>query len=67
MQLKIVQYSSQKKHETHPKITALQREVLNWMKSYGEKHSVKVNKQCNQFLLANKIVPDYMNNCKTMF
>ncbi|XP_031953140.1 protein shortage in chiasmata 1 ortholog [Corvus moneduloides] len=41
-QLKIVQYSSQKKHETHPKITALQREILNWMKSYGEKHSVKI-------------------------
>ncbi|KAM6991145.1 protein shortage in chiasmata 1 ortholog [Passerculus sandwichensis] len=43
-QLKIVQYSSQKKHETHPKITALQCEMLNWMKSCGEKHSVKVNK-----------------------
>ncbi|NWT84465.1 SHOC1 protein, partial [Lanius ludovicianus] len=41
-QLKIVQYSSQKKHETHPKITALQREILNWMKSYGEKHSIKI-------------------------
>ncbi|XP_063279298.1 protein shortage in chiasmata 1 ortholog [Prinia subflava] len=41
-QLKIVQYSSQKKHETHPKITALLCEMLNWMKSYGEKHSVKV-------------------------
>ncbi|NXY08252.1 SHOC1 protein, partial [Pteruthius melanotis] len=41
-QLKIVQYSSQKKHETHPKITVLQHEMLNWMKSYGEKHSVKV-------------------------
>ncbi|NWY29401.1 SHOC1 protein, partial [Pheucticus melanocephalus] len=41
-QLKIVQYSSQKKHETHPKITALQCEILNWMKSCGEKHSVKV-------------------------
>ncbi|NXJ25132.1 SHOC1 protein, partial [Dicrurus megarhynchus] len=41
-QLKIVQYSSQKKHETHPKITALQREILNWMNSYGEKHSVKI-------------------------
>ncbi|NXO45015.1 SHOC1 protein, partial [Locustella ochotensis] len=41
-QLKIVQYSSQKKHETHPKITALQCEMLNWMKSYGEKHSVKI-------------------------
>ncbi|XP_066037532.1 protein shortage in chiasmata 1 ortholog [Chamaea fasciata] len=41
-QLKIVQYSSQKKHETHPKITALQCEMLNWMKSCGEKHSVKI-------------------------
>ncbi|KAM7023771.1 protein shortage in chiasmata 1 ortholog isoform 3-T3 [Acridotheres tristis] len=41
-QLKIIQYSSQKKHETHPKITALQCEMLNWMKSYGEKHSVKI-------------------------
>ncbi|NXQ29066.1 SHOC1 protein, partial [Alaudala cheleensis] len=41
-QLKIVQYSSQKKHETHPKITVLQCEVLKWMKSYGEKHSVKI-------------------------
>ncbi|NXI77687.1 SHOC1 protein, partial [Rhipidura dahli] len=41
-QLKIVQYSSQKKHETHPKITALQHEILNWMKRYGEKHSVKI-------------------------
>ncbi|RLV97036.1 hypothetical protein DV515_00012188 [Chloebia gouldiae] len=41
-QLKIVQYSSQKKHEAHPKITALQCEVLNWMKSCGENHSVKI-------------------------
>ncbi|NXK69461.1 SHOC1 protein, partial [Sylvietta virens] len=41
-QLKIVQYSSQKKHETHPKITALQCEMLKWMKSCGEKHSVKI-------------------------
>ncbi|NXD27832.1 SHOC1 protein, partial [Spelaeornis formosus] len=41
-QLKIVQYSSQKKHETHPKIAALQCEMLNWMKSYGEKHNVKI-------------------------
>ncbi|NXQ46397.1 SHOC1 protein, partial [Catharus fuscescens] len=41
-QLKIVQYSSQKKHETHPKITALQCELLNWMKSCGKKHSVKI-------------------------
>ncbi|XP_071437650.1 protein shortage in chiasmata 1 ortholog [Pithys albifrons albifrons] len=41
-QLKIVQYSSQKKHETNPKITALQHEMLNWMKSYGDKHTVKI-------------------------
>ncbi|NXH50167.1 SHOC1 protein, partial [Dicaeum eximium] len=41
-QLKIVQYSSQKKQEAHPKITALQCEMLNWMKSCGEKHSVKI-------------------------
>ncbi|NXY31791.1 SHOC1 protein, partial [Pomatorhinus ruficollis] len=41
-QLKIVQYSSQKKHETDPKITALQCEMLNWMKSYGEKQNVKI-------------------------
>ncbi|NWS15037.1 SHOC1 protein, partial [Pachyramphus minor] len=41
-QLKIIQYSSQKKHETNPKITALQCEILNWVKSYGEKHSVKI-------------------------
>ncbi|KAM6227869.1 protein shortage in chiasmata 1 ortholog [Spheniscus humboldti] len=42
-QLKIVQYSSQKKHETNPKITELQCQMLNWMQSYGEEHSVKVN------------------------
>ncbi|NXK91113.1 SHOC1 protein, partial [Formicarius rufipectus] len=41
-QLKIVQYSSQKKHETNPKITALQCEMLNWMKSYRENHNVKM-------------------------
>ncbi|NXU12890.1 SHOC1 protein, partial [Pardalotus punctatus] len=41
-QLKIVQYSSQKKQETHPKITALQCEMLHWMKNYGEKQSVKI-------------------------
>ncbi|XP_009068746.1 PREDICTED: uncharacterized protein C9orf84 homolog, partial [Acanthisitta chloris] len=41
-QLKIIQYSSQEKHETNPKITALQSEMLNWMKSYGEKHDVKI-------------------------
>ncbi|XP_009704851.1 PREDICTED: uncharacterized protein C9orf84 homolog, partial [Cariama cristata] len=41
-QLKIVQYSSQKKHETNPKITELQSQMLNWMQSYGEEHSVKI-------------------------
>ncbi|XP_040976587.1 protein shortage in chiasmata 1 ortholog [Aquila chrysaetos chrysaetos] len=41
-QLKIVQYSSQKKHETNPKITELQCQMLNWMQSCGEKHSVKI-------------------------
>ncbi|KAF1557971.1 hypothetical protein FQV10_0012514, partial [Eudyptes schlegeli] len=41
-QLKIVQYSSQKKHETNPKITELQCQMLNWMQSYGEEHSVKI-------------------------
>ncbi|XP_061311114.1 protein shortage in chiasmata 1 ortholog isoform X2 [Pezoporus flaviventris] len=41
-QLKIVQYSCQKKHETNPKITELQCQMLNWMQSYGEKHSVKI-------------------------
>ncbi|XP_033928987.1 protein shortage in chiasmata 1 ortholog [Melopsittacus undulatus] len=41
-QLKIVQYSSQKKHETNPKITELQCQMLNWMQSYGEKNSVKI-------------------------
>ncbi|XP_026722295.1 protein shortage in chiasmata 1 ortholog [Athene cunicularia] len=41
-QLMIVQYSSQKNHETNPKITELQCQVLNWMQSYGEEHSVKI-------------------------
>ncbi|XP_068280011.1 protein shortage in chiasmata 1 ortholog [Nyctibius grandis] len=41
-QLKIVQYSSQKKHETNPKITELQCQMSNWMQSYGEEHSVKI-------------------------
>ncbi|NWR66825.1 SHOC1 protein, partial [Bucorvus abyssinicus] len=41
-QLKIVQYSSQKKHEPNPKITALQCQMLNWVQSYGEKHSIKI-------------------------
>ncbi|NXE11060.1 SHOC1 protein, partial [Lophotis ruficrista] len=41
-QLKIVQYSSQKKHETNPKITELQCQMLNWMQSYGEEDSVKI-------------------------
>nr|XP_009942703.1 PREDICTED: uncharacterized protein C9orf84 homolog [Opisthocomus hoazin] len=41
-QLKIVQYSSQKKHETNPKITELQCQMLKWMQSYGEEQSVKI-------------------------
>ncbi|XP_010576486.1 PREDICTED: uncharacterized protein C9orf84 homolog [Haliaeetus leucocephalus] len=41
-QLRIVQYSSQKKHETNPKITELQCQMLNWMQSCGDKHSVKI-------------------------
>ncbi|XP_071658462.1 protein shortage in chiasmata 1 ortholog isoform X1 [Patagioenas fasciata] len=41
-QLKIVQYSSQKKHETNPKITELQCQMLDWMPSCGEEHSVKI-------------------------
>ncbi|NXG58315.1 SHOC1 protein, partial [Hemiprocne comata] len=41
-QLKIVQYSSQKKNETNPKITELQCQMLNWMLSHGKKHSVKI-------------------------
>ncbi|XP_064294842.1 protein shortage in chiasmata 1 ortholog [Phalacrocorax carbo] len=41
-QLEIVQYSSQKKHETNPKITELQCQILYWMQSYGEEHSVKI-------------------------
>ncbi|CAN0308015.1 unnamed protein product, partial [Bubo scandiacus] len=41
-QLMIVQYSSQKNHETNPKITELQCQMLNWMQSYGEEHSVKI-------------------------
>ncbi|NXF45397.1 SHOC1 protein, partial [Oceanites oceanicus] len=40
--LTIVQYSSQKKQETNPKITELQCQMLNWMQSYGEEHSVKI-------------------------
>ncbi|NXJ98305.1 SHOC1 protein, partial [Corythaixoides concolor] len=41
-QLRIVQYSSQKKHQTNPKITELQCQMLKWMQSYGEGHSVKI-------------------------
>ncbi|NXY45451.1 SHOC1 protein, partial [Ceuthmochares aereus] len=41
-QLKIIQYSSQKKHETNPKITELQCQILKWKRSYGEEHSVKI-------------------------
>ncbi|OXB77148.1 UNVERIFIED_CONTAM: hypothetical protein H355_014719, partial [Colinus virginianus] len=40
-QLKIVQYSSQKKHESSPKLTELQCRMLNWMHTYADKHSVK--------------------------
>ncbi|NWU54346.1 SHOC1 protein, partial [Dromas ardeola] len=41
-QLKIVQYSSQKRHETNPKMTELQCQILNWMQRYGGEHSVKI-------------------------
>ncbi|NXI92644.1 SHOC1 protein, partial [Psophia crepitans] len=41
-QLQIVQYSSQKKHETNPKITELHCQTLNWMQSYGEEQSAKI-------------------------
>ncbi|NXN59434.1 SHOC1 protein, partial [Rynchops niger] len=41
-QLKIVQYSSQKKQDTNPKITELQCQILNWMQRYGGEHSVKI-------------------------
>ncbi|NXN33890.1 SHOC1 protein, partial [Nycticryphes semicollaris] len=41
-QLKIVQYSSQKKRDTSPKITELQCQILNWMQRYQGEHSVKV-------------------------
>ncbi|NXI63275.1 SHOC1 protein, partial [Anseranas semipalmata] len=41
-QLKVVQYSSQKKHEISPKITELHCQMLNWMQSYGEEHSAKI-------------------------
>ncbi|KAK2514934.1 hypothetical protein Q9233_014672 [Columba guinea] len=54
-QLKIVQYSSQKKHETNPKITELQYQMLNWMPSCGEEHSVKVN-NINNFFKQTKLL-----------
>ncbi|XP_015705355.1 protein shortage in chiasmata 1 ortholog isoform X2 [Coturnix japonica] len=41
-QLKIVQYSSQKKHESSPKQTELRCRMLNWMQTYAEEHSVKI-------------------------
>nr|XP_009675100.1 PREDICTED: uncharacterized protein C9orf84 homolog [Struthio camelus australis] len=41
-QLKIVQYSSQKKHETNPKITELQCQMLNCVQSNREERSVKI-------------------------
>ncbi|XP_010003769.1 PREDICTED: uncharacterized protein C9orf84 homolog [Chaetura pelagica] len=40
--LKIVQYSSQKKNETNPRITELQCQMLNWVQSHGKEHSVKI-------------------------
>jgi len=54
-QLKIVQYSSQKKHETNPKITELQCQMLKWMQSYGEEQSVKVN-NVNNFSKQTKLL-----------
>ncbi|NXA41370.1 SHOC1 protein, partial [Eudromia elegans] len=41
-QLKIVQYSNQKKHETNPKITELQSQMLNYMQSNKEECSLKI-------------------------
>ncbi|OXB60780.1 hypothetical protein ASZ78_016831 [Callipepla squamata] len=41
-QLKIVQYSSQKKHESSLKLTELQCRMLNWMHTYADKHGVKI-------------------------
>ncbi|NWI15428.1 SHOC1 protein, partial [Crypturellus soui] len=41
-QLKIVQYSSQKKHETNPKITELQSQMLKYMQSNRKECSVKI-------------------------
>ncbi|NXJ07102.1 SHOC1 protein, partial [Odontophorus gujanensis] len=41
-QLKIVQYSSQKRHESNPKLTELQCRMLNWMHTFTDKHSVKI-------------------------
>lgn len=54
-QLKIVQYSSQKKQETNPKITELQCQMLNWMQSCGDKHNVKVN-NVNNFSKQTKLL-----------
>lgn len=42
-QLKIVQYSSQKKHESSPKLTELQCRMLNWMQTNAEEHCIKVS------------------------
>eukprot|EP00076_Gallus_gallus_P035350 XP_025000888.1 uncharacterized protein C9orf84 homolog [Gallus gallus] len=41
-QLKIVQYSSQKKHESSPKLTELQCRMLNWMQTNAEEHCIKI-------------------------
>lgn len=42
-QLKIVQYSSQKKHESSPRLAELQCRLLDWMQTYAEEQSVKVS------------------------
>ncbi|XP_067409589.1 protein shortage in chiasmata 1 ortholog [Emydura macquarii macquarii] len=41
-QLEIVQYSSQKKHETNPKITELRCQMLHWVQSNTNKQNLKV-------------------------
>ncbi|NXO00682.1 SHOC1 protein, partial [Rhinopomastus cyanomelas] len=41
-QFMIVQYSSQKKHETNSKIMELQRQILKRMQSYGKEQNFKV-------------------------
>uniref|UniRef100_A0A8C8RHS9 Shortage in chiasmata 1 n=1 Tax=Pelusios castaneus TaxID=367368 RepID=A0A8C8RHS9_9SAUR len=41
-QLEIVQYSSQKKQETNPKITELHCQMLHWMQSKTDEQNLKV-------------------------